>query len=348
MEKQLNILLVEDQRLMADGLKSLLETQPDFKVVATAHDEQEALRCCNDLAELDLALIDIHLSNNGTNGLVLAGQIKTDFKEMKILILSMFDDLPYIQRAKLVGANGFISKNAPGIETVRVIREVGNGKDAWPLDLDEIEDIPIVEEPTPTEMEVLKYIVRGRSTAQIGIELAMLEATVSAHRSNIMQKNKLRTQNELLKFAEKCMRLYGVPPDPIFSVELQKFCVKLREKSNINVEFIGDTEGFNNPITQALIRVMEEAWNNIKPPNSTRNIFIELKQNSSRISFTIRADGKAEDAASIKNIRKGSNDALKRILEAIGGELLPADSDSTIIAVLPVRRQYYKPSTEGY
>src|SRR5688500_16982527 len=103
MEKQLNILIVEDQRLMAAGLKSLLETQPDFKVVATAHNEQEALRCCSDLAELDLALIDIHLSDDGTNGLVLAAQIKTDFKKLRILILSMFDDLPYIQRAKLVG-----------------------------------------------------------------------------------------------------------------------------------------------------------------------------------------------------------------------------------------------------
>ena len=112
MEKQLNILIVEDQRLMADGLKSLLETQTDFKVVAIASDVQEALRCCNDLTELDLILIDIHLSDDGPSGLVLAGQIKADFKKMKILILSMYDDTPYIQQAKLVGANGFISKNA--------------------------------------------------------------------------------------------------------------------------------------------------------------------------------------------------------------------------------------------
>src|SRR5687768_7250884 len=279
MEKQLNILIVEDQRLMADGLKSLLETQPDFKVIAIACDEQEALRCCNDLAELDLILIDIHLSDDGPNGLVLAGQIKTDFKKMKILILSMFDDPPYIQQAKMVGANGFISKNAPGIETVRVIREVGNGKDTWPDD--EIEDATIERKPRPTKLQVLKYIARGLTTAQIGIELAMLEATGSAHRSNIMQRSNLRTQNDLFKFAEKCMRLYGVPPDPIFSVELENFRAKLREKLNINVEFIGDTEGFNNPITQALIRVMEEAWNNIKHHNSTKNVFIELKRYSS-------------------------------------------------------------------
>lgn len=345
MEKQLNILLVEDQRLMADGLKSLLETQPDFKVVAIACDEQEALRRCNDLAEIDLILIDIHLSDDGPNGLVLAGQIKKDFKKMKVLLLSIYDGAPYIQQAKQVGANGFISKNAPGIETVRVIREVGNGNDTWPRD--EIEDVPIERKPTPTELQVLKYIARGLTTAQIGIELAMLEATGSAHRSNIIQKSNLRTQNDLFKFAEKCMRLYGVPPDPIFSVELEKFSVKLREKLNVNVGFIGDTDGFANPITQALIRIMEEIWNNIKPSSSPRNLSIELKRDSSRISFTIRADGKDEGTSSIKNTGKGSNDALKRILEAIGGELLPTDSDSTIIAIFPVRRQY-KHSTEGY
>ncbi|MDN5752205.1 MAG: response regulator transcription factor, partial [Nitrosospira sp.] len=178
MEKQLNILLVEDQRLMADSLKSLLETQPDFKVIAITSDVQEALRYCNDLAEIDLILIDIHLSDDGPSGLVLAEQIKTDFKKMKILVLSIYDDAPYIQQAKLVGANGFISKNAPGIETVRVIREVGNGNDTWPLN--EIEDMPIERKPTPTELQVLKYIARGLTTAQIGIQLAMLEATVSA------------------------------------------------------------------------------------------------------------------------------------------------------------------------
>jgi DNA-binding NarL/FixJ family response regulator len=336
MEKQLNILLVEDQRLMAEALKSLLETQADLKVVAIACSEQEALRCCNDLAEIDLILIDIHLSDDGPNGLVLAEQIKTDFKKMKILVISMFDDPPYIRRAKQVGANGFISKNAAGIEIVRAIREVRNGKDIWPPD----GDIGPEKGPTPSELEVLKYIERGLTTAQIGIELAISEATVSVFRSHIKQKNNLQTQNDLFKFAETCMRLYGVPPDPIFSEELKKFCSKLKEnkeKSDIDVEYIakyvGEKENLRNRVTRALMRVMDEAWGSVKGRRSVKSVHIELEQDSSKLIFTIRNNGRDEDAPVMTSHRKQSIDALNGILENIRGKLLSSDNNS-MVAVL--------------
>jgi DNA-binding NarL/FixJ family response regulator len=342
MEKHFNILLVDDHQMMTDGLKSLLETQPDFKVVATARDEQEALHYCDNFTELDVIVMDINLSENGRNGLKLTEEIKKRPARIKILILSMHDESAYILQAKKVGADGFVSKNASGIDIVQAIRKLGDdiGEDSGTGLKAEGKGI---RPPTETQMQVLKYIARGLTTAQIGRELAMPEATVSAHRHNVIQgRLGIKTQTDLSNFAIQCMRLFGTPPDPILTKVLENYQIEFKEKQNVNFEFEGETDGFNNHITQALCRVLEEVWNKIRHDKAAGdklggNILVRSERNSSTIKFTIRNDSTGDGVSLIKKERIG---ALKKILEAIGGTLTIADSDSTVIVTIPVRKTF--------
>ena len=340
MEKRLNILLVDDHKVMVDGLTSVLETQPDFKVIAAAHEAQETMSYCKGLPEPDLVVMDINLSENGPNGFELTRRIKKEFPRIKVLILSMHHEIAYILEAKEAGANGFISKTASGLETVQAVREVGKGNDTWPPGHD-IDPDNFPPKPTPTELKVLKYVSKGLMTAKIGIELAMPEATVSAHRHHIMQKYNLQTQGELNDFSKECMELYGIPPDRIFAEALEEYLAKVKGKMNIDVEFEGEKDGLDNPTTQALSRVMEEVSNNIKHRNQskgaqrTTKISMELKRDSSGIRFIILYDGKDSETP-IRSRENNGYESVRKILKGIGGELnvTVIDSTTTVIAAL--------------
>jgi DNA-binding NarL/FixJ family response regulator len=335
MEKQINILLVDDHRMFADSLKNLLNTESGFCVVDTANDAKGALGCCHDYPQLDIILMDIHFPQGNPNGLELARQIKGIYPEIKVLVCSGHHEIEYIRLARKLGANGYIKKDASGAETVHAIKEVIKGNEVWPLTGLSID--PGWEKPTPTEMDVLKYVARGLQTDQIGIELAMLVRTVSAHRRNIKLKYNLKTRGDLILFAEKCMGLYGIEPDPQLPAELDGHFKKFKRDTGIAVEFDGDTTDFNNATNKVIARVVEEGLKNIKQHASTSKVSIQLDDlNSSRITLTICDDGKGFDVNRLNGLKKGIY-GLKRILAAIGGELVitsSPDGGTSVIATL--------------
>jgi two-component system, NarL family, nitrate/nitrite response regulator NarL len=336
MEQKINILLVDDHELLTDGLKSLLATQSDFCVVASAKNATEALNSCQDNPELDLILMDIALPGSTLNGLELTRKIKKDFPKIKVLVCSVNEADEYVQHAKQVGANGYITKSASGMKTVDAIRQVIKEHESWPLNGSLT--TAIQERPTPTEMEVLSYIDRGMTTAQIAVELAMLETTVSANRYNIKRKYGLRTQPQLVKFARKCMELYGMPPDPELSVELDNHMCKFKAQTNIEVNFSRKAAVFNNATNRALSRVTQESLRNVRQHASASRVAIQLdSSHSSWITLAICDDGKGFDVAQLKSELKGGIDALKRILAAIGGELIinsSRNNGTTVKAIL--------------
>jgi DNA-binding NarL/FixJ family response regulator len=200
MQKKINILFVDDHLAFTEGLKSLVATQPDLHVVASIEKTEEAIRLCHDHPELDLILMDINFPRSSLNGFQLTSQIKVDFPEIKaeVLVCSVNEDAVYVQRAKEVGASGYVFKYDSPEHIFRAIREVAKGGEFWPPDLDP----DLSPKPTPTEMEVLKCLAIGMQSDQIGIELAMLEATVSTHRRNIRQKQPIDTPGKLTLFAK--------------------------------------------------------------------------------------------------------------------------------------------------
>jgi len=335
MEKQINILLVDDHRMLADSMKNLLNTESGFCVVATANDAKGALGCCHDYPQLDIILMDIHFPNGSPNGLELTRQIKEIYPDIKVLVCSGHHEVEYIQLAKKLGANGYIKKDASGGQTVHAIKEVIKGNEVWPLT-----GLPIDrgwEKPTPTEMDVLKYVARGLQTDQIGIELAMLVRTVSAHRRNIKLKYNLKTRGDLILLAEKCMGLYGIEPDPQLPAELDGHFKKFKMDTGIVVEFGGNMVNFDNATNRAISRVVEEALKNIRQHASASKVSIQPNElNSSRITLAICDDGKGFDVNRLDGLKKGKY-GLKRILAAIGGELViksSSDSGTSVVATL--------------
>ena len=250
----------------------------------------------------------------------------------------MREEMEYVQRAKQVGADGYIIKDTLGELAFYAIREIAKGNEIWPP-IDPDSDFP-PDPPTPTQMEVLKYIALGMQSDQIGIELAMLEATVSTHRRNIRQKHRINTPGKLTLFAKKCMELYGIPSDLKFSKELTNYMRDFEEKTGIEVKFDSEIADFNNATNRALSRVAEEALRNIKEHASASKISIQLNNlNSSWMNLTICDDGKGFDVTHISSGSSGGIGALKKILAAIGGELIPKSSpDSGTMITATLRR----------
>jgi DNA-binding NarL/FixJ family response regulator len=341
MHKKINLLLAEDDRLMSDGFKSLLATQPDFHVVGMIEKPEEAISFCHAHLELDLILMDIGFKQNPhLNGLELTKQIKTRFPGIKILMCSMREEMEYVQRAKQVGADGYIIKDTLSEAAFHAIREIAKGNEIWPRPIGPGPDFP-PDPPTPTEMEVLKYLALGMQSDQIGIELAMLETTVSTHRRNIKQKNAIKTPGKLTLHAEKCMAIYGIPPDPKLSEELARHTREFQEQIKkrigtpvesvdevtVEVNLAEEITEFNNATNRALSRTVEEALRNIRQHASARAVSIHLTElNASWINLTICDDGKGFDVAHTHSGSTGGIGALRRILAAIGGELAISSS----------------------
>ncbi|SCX46190.1 response regulator [Nitrosospira sp. Nsp1] len=345
MQKKINLLLAEDHRLVSDGLKSLIATEPDLHVVATIENPEKVISFCHAHSELDVILMDIRFEHYPhLNGLELTkqiNQIKAEFPKIKVkvLVCSVNEDAAYIQRAKEVGASGYVFKNDSPEYIFCGIREVAKGGEFWPLIIDDF-DLDPLPKPTPTEMEVLKYLAIGMQSDQIGIELAMLEATVSTHRRNIRQKYRINTPGKLTLFAKKCMDIYGTPPDQKLSEELTKLtdefkkqikerikeqtsmAVESADEITVEIKFPDRIGEFNNATNRALSRTVEEAFRNIRQHASARKVSIHLTElNASWITLTICTEGKGFDVAHISSGSSGGIGALERILAAIGGEL---------------------------
>ncbi len=207
--KKIRILLVDDHTILRDGLRALLESEPDLKVVGEAEDGRQAVTlACQQ--EPDVVLMDISMPL--LNGLEATRQIKRQCPNVKVLILSMYDNEEYIRQALEAGAMGYILKDAAARELTSAIRDVYRGEAVLSPAVTRlvIEDylrwggIRPVEEAdglSPREREVLQLIAEGHTNKQIAEILNISIKTVQAHRTSLMQKLDLHDRGELIKYA---------------------------------------------------------------------------------------------------------------------------------------------------
>lgn len=206
--KIVRIMLVDDHPLFRRGLRDLLETDSDFKVMAEAGDGSAALRYASSM-DIDVILMDIELSSD-INGLDLTAKLNDRFPKPAILMMSMHNGRKYVERAKKAGAHGYVLKEEPAETIMHAIDEVMKGRFYWPrVKVDHAHTKP----PTRRQMQVLKYIAEGMQSKQIAKRLGMKERTVEAHRLNIRYEFNINTQPNLVLFAVDCMGLYGIPGD---------------------------------------------------------------------------------------------------------------------------------------
>ena len=186
MSEPIRILIADDHNVVRQGLAALLNTVPDFKVIAQAADGNEAVECFKK-HQPDVTLMDLRMPK--LSGVEAVAQIRRLNAAARVIVLTTFDGDEDIYRALQAGAKAYLLKGMFGEELIDAIRAVHAGRSRIPAVVAErLAERVQGSELTPRELDVLKAIVAGRSNKEIGADLAISEATVKTHINNILSK----------------------------------------------------------------------------------------------------------------------------------------------------------------
>ena len=209
----IRLLIVDDQIIIRQGLKSLLEIQPDFKVIGDVANGEEALDCISSLrqksAQLpDVVLLDVRMPI--MDGVATTKELSLHHPEIKILILTTFDDDEYISQAMNYGAKGYLLKDTLPEDLVIAIYAVNKGHTYMGAGLFEkmsqrfspstTTPAPNIAkrlaELSPREQDVLNLIAQGANNREIATELYISDKTVKNHVTSILSKLSLRDRTQ--------------------------------------------------------------------------------------------------------------------------------------------------------
>ena len=204
----ITILLADDHHVVRQGLRSLLELEPGFRVLGEASSGVEAIQMVEQLHP-DVLVLDLMMP--ALNGLEVTRRVHD---MTKVLILSMHADEGYVLEALNNGAFGYLLKDSTATELVQALKAVSTGRrylgspfseQAINTYLERTRSTPADPYDTLTarEREVLQLVVEGHSTSDIAALLSISARTVDTHRSNLMRKLQLNSQIELVRFALK-------------------------------------------------------------------------------------------------------------------------------------------------
>lgn len=197
---KIKILIADDQTLMRDGLKTILELEENFVVTGTAQNGEEVLEKCRS-NEVDLVLMDIRMP--GMNGVECTKILKRLYPKIKVLVLTTFNDTQYIIDALNFGAAGYILKDIEGDKLIKAINDAYNGSLMLPAEVAQklAEKLaensyisqknkynPKIDGFSDREFEVSKMIAMGFNNKQIASSLFISEGTVKNYISNIYSK----------------------------------------------------------------------------------------------------------------------------------------------------------------
>ena len=203
------IVLADDHHVVRQGLRSLLEAEPDFSVVGETGDGLEAAQLVERL-QPDVLVLDLMMP--GLNGLEVTRQVSQRSPQTHVVILSMHANEAYVLETLRAGAAAYVLKESTSAELVRAVREAVAGRRylSPPLSERAIEAymqkaestaLDPYETLTAREREVLHLVAEGHTNAEIAARLFISRRTVETHRANLMRKLGLRTQTDLISYA---------------------------------------------------------------------------------------------------------------------------------------------------
>jgi DNA-binding NarL/FixJ family response regulator len=203
-----SILLVDEQRMVREGLRCILESHRDFQVVAEVGDGREAVRVAFE-KKPDVVLIELHLPR--LSGLEAIRYIRKENEATRCIVVSTHGSRGQVKEALLAGATGYVPKNSASKELVDAIESVRNGRpylahavaehvvnaitSTQPGSAGDAADL------TCREREVLQLISEGLSTKEIAHELGISVKTVQTHRANLMHKTGVHKASSLVRYA---------------------------------------------------------------------------------------------------------------------------------------------------
>jgi DNA-binding NarL/FixJ family response regulator len=203
------VLLADDHAVVRSGLKMVLDAEPDIEVVAEAGDGAEAVQKALS-SDVDLAVLDVAMPR--MTGLQAVAELQRRRPELRVLILSMYDNEQYFFEALKAGASGYVLKSAANRDLVEAIRGAMRGEPfLYPAAVTALirdylergrsgESVP--EDPlTPREQEVIKLIAEGHTSDEIAGTLVISKKTVERHRANILEKLGMRNRVDLTRYA---------------------------------------------------------------------------------------------------------------------------------------------------
>ena len=205
-EQRIRVLIVDDHPVVRTGLRKVLESEPDREVVGEAGDAQTAVFQTR-ATKPDVILMDVVMP--GKTGIEAIPDILHDAPEAKVLIISMQDDPRYVREAFDAGAAGYLLKEAVDRDVVAAIRDVAAGGryvhpalGARMITADAKERKRAEEDPlSDREREVLRLLALGHTNQEIATQLYISVRTAETHRAHIMQKLRLESRAELVRYA---------------------------------------------------------------------------------------------------------------------------------------------------
>ncbi len=205
--KTIRVLLADDHAVVRKGIRDFLEEDETLQVIGEANDGEEALALIARDAP-DVAVFDIQMPR--LNGLDATRRVKKEFPNVQVLILTAYDDDPYLFAALQAGASGYLLKTSSAEELLHAVRAVAEGETALSPAVakklvrrasghSEQEDI---NEPlTERELDVLRLAAQGLGNKQIGAALNISDRTAQGHLANIYAKLHVATRTEAVLFA---------------------------------------------------------------------------------------------------------------------------------------------------
>jgi DNA-binding NarL/FixJ family response regulator len=207
----IRVLIVDDHDLVRAGVRAILEQDPQFQVVGETGDGQDAIRLAASLTP-DVVLMDVNLPG-GIGGLEATETIVKDCPDVKVIILTQYENREYIRRALRIGARGYLLKRSVASQLKEAIRAVHAGQRyLHPSVADELVDLVTTgrsiddseddyDRLTPREKQVFKLLAEGKTSREISKYLTISLKTAMTHRTNIMEKLNMHSRSELIRYA---------------------------------------------------------------------------------------------------------------------------------------------------
>jgi DNA-binding NarL/FixJ family response regulator len=208
-EAKTTVVLADDHQIVRQGLKALLDAEPDLRVVGEAGDGLQAIKRVEMLSPRVLVL---DLMMPGLNGLDVMRRLRRGSPHTQVVILSMYANEAYVLEALSNGASAYVLKDSSSADLVHAVREAAAGRKylSPPLSDRAIEvyqekaraaTLDRYETLTAREREVLHLAAEGKTSAEVAARLGISGRTAETHRSNLMHKLDLHTQADLIRYA---------------------------------------------------------------------------------------------------------------------------------------------------
>jgi len=212
---QIQVLLADDHAVVRAGIRQFLEQAADITVVAEA-DDGEAAKALIEQHNPDVAVLDIQMPK--ATGIEVTRWARANHSQTGILILTAYDDDPYVRAVLQAGANGYVLKTASPGEIIKAVRDVYAGNSALGASIlkkmmtqvSSDSQLRSAEKITDREMEVLGLVAQGFTNKAIGVQLGISDRTVQGHLSHIFTKLQANSRTEAVM---RAVALGWLPPD---------------------------------------------------------------------------------------------------------------------------------------